>query len=69
MSETLAAVQIKEPDWTALRRTTPAAVTTVLQRCLQKNPKQRIRDIGDVSRALEGAFETGGSQATESGGS
>ena len=64
VSETLAAVLMKEPDWTALPRTTPPAITTVLQRCLQKNPKQRIRDIGDASLALEGAFETTAAQTT-----
>ena len=66
VSETLAAVLMKEPDWAALPPTAPPAVTTVLQRCLHKNPKQRIRDIGDVSLALEGAFDTGVSQAAAS---
>ncbi len=58
VSVTLAAVLMKESDWTALPRTTAPAITTVLQRCLQKDPKQRIRDIGDVRLALEGAFES-----------
>ena len=31
---------------------------TVLRRCLHKDRKQRIRDIGDVSLALTGAFDT-----------
>jgi hypothetical protein len=35
----------------ALRRTD-------LERCLQKDPRQRIRDIGDVRLVLEGAFDT-----------
>jgi serine/threonine-protein kinase len=34
------------------------AVVTVMRRCLQKDRKQRVRDIGDASLALEGAFET-----------
>lgn len=29
-----------------------------MKRCLEKDAKQRIRDIGDVRLALEGAFET-----------
>ena len=29
-----------------------------MRACLQKDPKQRARDIGDVRLALEGAFET-----------
>ena len=58
VSDTLARVLMKEPDWTAVPATVPAAVVTVMRRCLQKDRKQRVRDIGDVSLALEGAFET-----------
>ena len=62
VSETLAAVLMNEPDWTALPATTPATVTMVLRRCLQKDRKRRARDIGDVSLTLEGPFETTVSQ-------
>src|SRR5262245_34987864 len=48
VSETLAAVLMKEPDWAALPTAMPSAVITVLRRCLQKDPKRRVRDIGDV---------------------
>ncbi len=58
VSDTLARVLMKEPDWTAVPATVPAAVVTVMRRCLQKDRKQRVRDIGDVSLALDGAFET-----------
>ena len=58
VSDTLARILMKEPDWTALPATVPPAVVTVMRRCLQKDRKQRVRDIGDVSLALEGAFET-----------
>ena len=58
VSDTLARILMKEPDWTALPATVPPAVVTVLRRCLQKDRKQRMRDLGDVSLALEGAFET-----------
>ena len=64
VSDTLARILMKEPDWTALPATVPAAVVTVIRRCLQKDRKQRVRDIGDVSLALEGAFETVAPQAT-----
>ena len=66
VSEALASVLMKEPEWTALPASTPPTVTTVLRRCLQKDRKQRVRDIGDVSLALEGAFETGWAQAAAS---
>ena len=58
MSETLARVIDREPDWAALPDTVPPVLNNFLRRCLQKNPKQRIRDIGDVSLAMEGVFET-----------
>jgi eukaryotic-like serine/threonine-protein kinase len=55
-AETLAAVLNREPDWNALPRTLSAVVRMVLERCLQKDPKERLRDIGDVRLALSGAF-------------
>ena len=58
VSETLARILMKEPDWTAVPATVPAAVATVMRRCLQKDRKQRLRDIGDAALALDGAFET-----------
>jgi serine/threonine-protein kinase len=58
IAETLGAVIHKEPVWSRLPTATPASIRTVLQRCLQKDPRQRVRDIGDVRLALEGAFET-----------
>jgi serine/threonine protein kinase len=62
VSDTLARILMKDPDWSALPSTVPAAVVTVLQRCLQKDRKQRVRDIGDVSLALGGAFDTSARQ-------
>jgi serine/threonine-protein kinase len=47
-----------EPPWKALPASVPANLSTVIRRCLVKDPRQRIRDIGDVRLALEGAFET-----------
>jgi serine/threonine-protein kinase len=57
VTETVGAVIHKEPAWNLLPPTTPAAVRVALQRCLEKNPKQRIRDVGDVRLALRGAFD------------
>ena len=58
VSETLARVIDREPDWTALPNDVPPVLGHFLRSCLQKNPKRRVRDIGDVSLAMEGAFET-----------
>ena len=47
-SDTMAAILAREPDWTALPGTTPGRVRALLQRCLEKDPKRRLRDIGDA---------------------
>ena len=59
-----------EPAWERLPEGLSPSLMTFLKRCLQKDPKQRIRDIGDVTLALEGAFEaavTFGHNRAESG--
>ncbi|MGB9067203.1 MAG: protein kinase [Candidatus Acidiferrales bacterium] len=53
VTDTLAAVIMKDPDWSQLPAATPIRVRVLLQRCLQKDPKQRLRDIGDARIALE----------------
>ena len=58
VSETLARVIDREPSWDALPDSVPPVLASFLRGCLQKNPRKRIRDIGDVSMAMEGAFET-----------
>jgi serine/threonine protein kinase/Tol biopolymer transport system component len=54
VSDTMAAILEREPDWSALP---PAAtpLASVLQRCLEKDVKRRLRDIGDVKLWLENA--------------
>ena len=57
VSETLARVIEREPDWASCRlRCRPRCAH--IRRCLQKDPRQRVQAIGDVRLALEGAFET-----------
>ena len=57
VSEVLASVLAREPDWSALPDVVPASAVTIIKRCLQKDRKQRVRDIGDVAPALSGAFD------------
>ena len=52
ISETLAAVLLKDPDWSALPSNTPAKVRRLLQRCLTRDPKNRLQDIGEARIAL-----------------
>ncbi len=53
VSETIAAVQEREPDWQALPATTPARIRELLRRCLQKDPGRRIADIADARHIIE----------------
>ena len=59
VSDTLVSVFRDDPDWSALPAGTPSGVVQALRVCLQKDPKQRVRDITAVRLAMEGAFDTG----------
>ena len=65
VSQTLARVLDRDPDWDLLPKTLTPALGTYLRRCLQKNPRQRVRDIGDVRLAMEGAFDPEGRASPE----
>jgi eukaryotic-like serine/threonine-protein kinase len=56
VTETLARVIEREPDLSTLPSATPATVRTLLARCLQRDPKQRLRDIGEARIVLERPF-------------
>ena len=53
ISDVLAAVIRAEPDWTALPETTPPSIQRLMRRCLIKDAKQRLRDIGDARITIE----------------
>lgn len=53
ITETLAAILKGEPDWSLLPAETPANIKTLLRRCLQKDLRQRLRDIGDARLEIE----------------
>ena len=52
-SEIMAQVIMKEPDWNALPAAAPERLRELLRRCLTKDPRSRLRDIGDARIALE----------------
>ncbi len=60
--ETLALIFAREPDLAALPADTPPGVRATIARCLVKDPRQRLRDIGDarlqIEDALSGRVET-----------
>ena len=49
VSDTMAAVLRAGPQWDAI----PLGMRRLVRRCLEKNPKRRLRDIGDVWRLLD----------------
>ena len=58
VSDVLAAVLRQEIDWSALPPTTPARLRRLLERCLERDPRQRLRDIGEA-RVEIGRIESG----------
>ena len=54
VAETLGLIFAGEPDLAALPASTPSHVRELLARCLVKDPRRRLRDIGDARLALEG---------------
>jgi len=47
-TDTLARIIEREPDWEVLPQETPENIRVLLCRCLEKDPRQRLRDIGDA---------------------
>ena len=54
ISDTIATILQREPDWSAIPPQTPAGVLRLTKRCLEKDPERRLRDLGDADLALEG---------------
>ncbi len=48
VTDILGAVLHKDPDWKALPEGTPRAIRRLLRRCLERDPHERLRDIGDA---------------------
>ena len=55
IADTAAAVLNRDPDWTRLPLGCPDSLRRLLQRCLAKDPRQRLRDIADARLELEAA--------------
>jgi serine/threonine-protein kinase len=57
VTEVIAAVIKDTPDFNALPANTPPALRRLLERCLERDPKLRLRDIGEARIALARADE------------
>ncbi|MGH9252994.1 MAG: protein kinase domain-containing protein [Vicinamibacterales bacterium] len=58
ISETIAKVLEREPDWQALPASTPPRMHDLLRRCLHKDPNRRLHDIADARIELDEALES-----------
>ena len=61
-SDTMAAVMKEDPDWNRA----PAKTHRLLKRCLEKEPRLRLRDIGDAMALLDDATPEGTSAPSRS---
>ena len=64
ISDTLAAVLRQEIMLSALPATTPLRLKRLIERCLERDPKQRLRDIGEA-RIEIARIEAGGADMME----
>ena len=62
VTEILAAVVRGEPEWPALPAETPESVRRLLRRCLIKDPKDRLSDIGVARLEIRDAIDATGSE-------
>jgi Tol biopolymer transport system component/predicted Ser/Thr protein kinase len=53
VSDTLAGVLKTDPDWKVLPSDTPASIRRLLRRCLERDRKRRLRDIGDAVMEID----------------
>ncbi len=52
-SEVLAAVMMREIEWDQLPKNLPLPILRLLRRCLEKDPRRRLRDIGEARLIIE----------------
>jgi serine/threonine-protein kinase len=53
VSDIIASILARDPDWDALPERTPLKIRDLLRRCLQREPHRRLRDIGDARIEIE----------------
>src|SRR6185369_5670477 len=58
ISDVLARIIERDPDWTALPATTPGSIRTLLRRCLEKDPKRRLDSAAVARLEIEEASTT-----------
>src|SRR5213078_4354550 len=57
VSDTIAAILGRDPDWQALPQATPANIRALLRHCVKKDAKLRLHDIADARIEIEEALD------------
>src|SRR5262249_29090595 len=57
ISDTMAAILEREPNWQAVPSHLPPSINRLLGRCLEKDVTKRLRDIGDARIEINDALE------------
>jgi serine/threonine protein kinase len=63
VSDLIAHILTSEPDWNHLPAATPPRVRDLLRRCLEKDARRRLRDMGDARIELEETLAPRGSSS------
>ncbi len=58
ITDVIAAVVTRDPDWTALPASTPTSIRRVLTRCLTKDPRQRLADASTLRIEIDDALRS-----------
>ena len=59
LTDVLAAIVRAEPEWDALAGKVPEDVVALIKRCLRKNPRERLRSVGDIGLTLKELADAG----------
>src|SRR4029079_2194830 len=64
VADAVAAVLGRDPDWTALPPAAPPRMLRLLKRCLEKDRRRRLRDIGDAQAEIDAVLAGEGAAGT-----
>ena len=53
VTDVLAAIVTRDPDWSTLPADTPSSTVRLLKRCLERNPRRRLADAGEAAMQIE----------------
>ena len=65
MSDSIASILDREPDWLALPETTPSTIRRLLLRCFKKDAKHRLHDIADARIEIDDVLREPAASAVE----